>query len=180
MKKSKLIIIVFLSLGLNSCFHTDPQANTLLGRWQIVRIQSNIKASTADELSYDETLNSTNPLYFQFYSNNRFATNTDLALSKILLSEGNTITGTYSFNDQNNQERLDINIYDAVIDQNIILHFVVSNIDGPNPSLVMNKADYVLSIRDSANNSVAGVKKTLEDYANLVSKANFELFMQKI
>lgn len=175
----KYLLLLTLSCLLQACIGpSDPPILSITGVWNIQTINSNINEVSADPLTTNKDL-SDQGLFIQFYSNLDFVTNTDLSLTKLLVSEAPLKTGKYNYVVENGVDRIVLQIVDSGINQEVGLNFVVLNMNSNNPILQMNKQDYISSLQESAANLSIEYQEALNTFASRIIDANFTLNCQK-
>lgn len=169
-----ILLLVATSYLLNSCSPNDPQLSDMTGKWYLSSIDSYIDESTADPLRKTKSYEGEG-LYFDFRGTRIFSTNTDLSISKILVAEANPNPGSFYYTQDRNGITVEIELVDPQLNQLVTLFFEGQNFDTDHPILYMNKANYLKSIRESANNQTPEIQKSLNLFANRINEAWFSL-----
>ena len=174
------VMLLFSSIGLlSSCIPTDPEVpRTLIGKWELQTIDVQLRTTSAADLSQTENYED-QELFFQFLAGERFATNTDLSLNKLLLDSGNTITGRFSFTETNNRNSIRITVRDRQYNGDVELNFEIIDLESDKPILLMDKQDYVNSLRSSAETVPNEFRDNLITFSNRINQARFSLNFNK-
>jgi hypothetical protein len=106
-----------------------------LGKWQLEKIDTLFEESNAPLLVESKNYVG-KELYFQFLKNGKFATNTDISLSKFILENQNSTIDDYEYTKGTQGDFLKLFLFDTQYQKKIEFNFIIENVDSEQPALL--------------------------------------------
>jgi len=98
-------------------------------------------------------------LNFQFLKNGNFVTNIDLRLNTLILENDKALKGDFFYSKIDSRSDIIIGILDPQDNIKVKMFFKIQNLDSVFPILLMDKEDYLNSIKTSIDNNVSGIRR---------------------
>lgn len=179
-KKFSLLFLLLLYILLDSCSsNPDISPDDFYGKWEIIAIESLIDESSAPLISKNK-MYFDKQLYFEFLAGNKFSTNTDLAINKLLVDSSQVNTGTYALNSTNNPVSVIIQFKDPQFKKNVSLKFRIKNRESETPELYMETEDYIQNLNAGTSQLSPEHQKALQDFSKRIIQARFSFRFRKI